>query len=138
MTKAVATPWWSSAGFATRAIPAIVDRLKNDHSKGTSAWPPRRRAWRHRRPGASIYLERCVIYEKKQEVRDAATLALSRMPGSRRPLPSRRRSNRPRRSAAANPGELAELRDEIDRRVNRRDVGIGRTAFPIPARCASE
>jgi HEAT repeat protein len=67
-----------------RAVSAIVDRLKNDHSKDVRV-AAANALGEIGDPGASLYLERSVVYDHKQEVRDAASAALARMP---RPSPA--------------------------------------------------
>jgi hypothetical protein len=62
-----------------RAIPALVDRLKNDHSKDVRT-AAATALGEIGDPNAAVILERAVIYDKKQEVRDAASVALSRLP----------------------------------------------------------
>lgn len=62
-----------------RAIPALVERLKNDHSKDVRV-AAATALGEIGDPSAQIILERAVVYDKKQEVRDAASAALARMP----------------------------------------------------------
>jgi hypothetical protein len=62
-----------------RAIPALVDRLKNDNDSDVRV-AAATALGEIGDPRAAIYLERVTIYDKKQKVRDAAALALTRLP----------------------------------------------------------
>jgi HEAT repeat protein len=62
-----------------RAIPALVDRLKNDKDKEVRV-ASATALGEIGDPSAASYLERATVYDKKKEVRDAASAALSRMP----------------------------------------------------------
>jgi HEAT repeats len=66
-----------------RAVPALVDILKNDHSQNVRI-AAAAAIGQIGDPGSAIYLQRASVYDKKQEVRDAAALAMARMP---RPAP---------------------------------------------------
>jgi HEAT repeats len=61
-----------------RGVPALIDRLKNDHSKDVKIAAATALGLIGD-PNSAIVLERCTIYEKKQEVRDAAAMALAQM-----------------------------------------------------------
>ena len=63
----------------SRAIPALVERLKNDNDKSVRITAAHALA-DIGDPSAAIYLERSSIYDHKQEVRNAALAALARMP----------------------------------------------------------
>jgi hypothetical protein len=62
-----------------RAIPALVERLKNDNDVDVRI-AAATALGEIGDPRAAIYLERVTIYDKKQKVRDAAALALTRLP----------------------------------------------------------
>jgi hypothetical protein len=62
-----------------RAIPALVERLKNDSDVDVRV-AAASALGEIGDPRAGIYLERVTIYDKKQKVRDAAALALTRLP----------------------------------------------------------
>jgi hypothetical protein len=62
-----------------RAIPALVDRLKNDMDADVRV-AAATALGEIGDPRSAVYLERVTIYDKKQKVRDAASLALSRLP----------------------------------------------------------
>jgi hypothetical protein len=62
-----------------RAVPALIDRLKNDSSKDVrmaSAWALAEIG----DPAAGVALERAALFDKRKEVRDAAIEAHSRLP----------------------------------------------------------
>jgi hypothetical protein len=61
-----------------RALPALVDRLKNDSSK-TVRVAAATAIGEIGDEQAAVVLERATIYEKRQEVRDAAAAALAKM-----------------------------------------------------------
>jgi hypothetical protein len=62
-----------------RAVPALVERLKNDSSKDVRV-AAASALGEIGDPRAAAPLEKATIYDKKQEVRDAAGQALTRMP----------------------------------------------------------
>jgi len=62
-----------------RAIPALVERLKLDSDKTVRITAANSIA-QIGDPKSAIYLERASIYDKRQDVRDAAAAALARMP----------------------------------------------------------
>jgi hypothetical protein len=62
-----------------RAIPALVERLKNDNDVDVRI-AAATALGEIGDPRAAVYLERVTIYDKKQKVRDAAALALTRLP----------------------------------------------------------
>lgn len=62
-----------------RAVPALVERLKLDTDKSVRITAAQS-LLQIGDPKAAIFLERASIYDKKQEVRDAAAAALARMP----------------------------------------------------------
>jgi hypothetical protein len=62
-----------------RAIPALVERLKNDTDTDVRT-AAATALGEIGDPRAGIYLERVTIYDKRQKVRDAAALALTRLP----------------------------------------------------------
>jgi HEAT repeats len=62
-----------------RAVPALIDRLKEDYSKEVriaSAWALAEIG----DPNAGVALERAALFDKRKEVRDAATEAYNRLP----------------------------------------------------------
>ena len=62
-----------------RGVPALMDRLKNDGDKDVriaAAWA----LGEIGDPRAGVYLERAALFDKKQEVRDAAANAYKRLP----------------------------------------------------------
>ncbi|HWE37459.1 MAG TPA: HEAT repeat domain-containing protein [Isosphaeraceae bacterium] len=62
-----------------RAVPALVDRLKNDYSsevRVASAWA----LGAIGDPRAGVALERASLFDRRREVRDAATTAYRRLP----------------------------------------------------------
>lgn len=63
----------------SRAIPALVERLKNDNDKSVRITAAHALADLGD-PSAAIYLERSSIYDHKQEVRNASLAALARLP----------------------------------------------------------
>jgi hypothetical protein len=62
-----------------RAIPALIDRLKNDSDVDVRVAAATAMG-EIGDPRAAVYLERVTIYDKKQKVRDAAALALTHLP----------------------------------------------------------
>jgi hypothetical protein len=62
-----------------RAIPALVDRLKNDGDPDVRI-ASATALGEIGDPRVAVYLERVTLYDKKQKVRDAAALALGRLP----------------------------------------------------------
>ena len=62
-----------------RAIPALIDRLKNDSDVDVRVAAATAMG-DIGDPRSAVYLERVTIYDKKQKVRDAAALALTRLP----------------------------------------------------------
>lgn len=62
-----------------RAVPALVDILKNDKGKDVRI-AAATAIGQIGDPSAAIYLERVITYDKKQEVRDAAAMALAKLP----------------------------------------------------------
>jgi hypothetical protein len=62
-----------------RAVPALVDVLKNERSKDVRV-AAATAVGQIGDPSSAIFLQRVTIYDKNQEVRDAATAALARMP----------------------------------------------------------
>jgi hypothetical protein len=69
-----------------RAIPALIDRLKNDGDADVRI-AAATALGEIGDPRAAVYLERVTIYDKKQKVRDAAALALARLPRELAPSP---------------------------------------------------
>jgi HEAT repeat protein len=68
----------------SRAIPALVERLKNDSDKSVRITAAHALA-DIGDPGAAVYLERSSIYDKKPEVRSASSVAFARLT---QPLPA--------------------------------------------------
>jgi hypothetical protein len=62
-----------------RAVPALVDRLKNDRSKDVRI-AAATAIGQIGDPGSAVVLQRAIVYDKTQAVRDAAAAALARMP----------------------------------------------------------
>jgi hypothetical protein len=62
-----------------RAIPALVERLKNDTDVDVRI-AAATALGEIGDPRAAVYLERVTIYDRKQKVRDAAALAMTRLP----------------------------------------------------------
>ena len=62
-----------------RAVPPLVDRLKNDTDKNVRITAATALG-EIGDPSAGIYLERSSVYDKKKEVRDASATSLSRLP----------------------------------------------------------
>lgn len=67
-----------------RAVPSLVDRLKNDSSRHVRA-AAATALGEIGDPRANAFLERATIYDRRQEVRDAAGQALVHMPRSAAP-----------------------------------------------------
>jgi HEAT repeats len=63
----------------SRAVPALVERLKNDSDKSVRITAAHALA-DVGDPSAAVYLERSSIYDHKQEVRNASLAALARLP----------------------------------------------------------
>ena len=82
-----------------RAVPALVNLLKNDRSKEVRA-AAATALGEIGDPQSAIVLERAIIYDKKQDVRNAASVALSRMP---RELPA---TSVPSAGAGGQPGVI--------------------------------
>ncbi len=78
-----------------RAVPALVDHLKNDKAKEVRV-AAASALGEIGDPRAVVFLERATIYDKKQEVRDAAAQALSRIPTQTTAAPSETQSTTPR------------------------------------------
>jgi len=65
-----------------RAVPALIDRLKNDPSREVRA-AAATAIGAIGDPNSAVVLERAIVYDKKQDVRDAAAAALARIQHSR-------------------------------------------------------
>lgn len=81
-----------------RAVDALIDRLKNDHSKDVRMAA----AWGLAEIGdkrAGVALERASMFDKKQEVREAAAVAYKRIP-SESLVADKNTSSQPTRTAS--------------------------------------
>jgi hypothetical protein len=91
-----------------RAVPALIDRLKNDRNKDVRI-ASATALGEIGDPRGAVVLERAIIYDKRQDVRDAASSALARMP---REVPASANGAPVTSSAASAPTDLRPIQVE--------------------------
>ncbi|MDR3634976.1 MAG: HEAT repeat domain-containing protein [Isosphaeraceae bacterium] len=91
-----------------RAVPALVDRLKNDSSRHVRA-AAATALGEIGDPRAAVFLERATEYDRRQEVRDAAKLAYMKLPSSVPSDPSAAQASAPANAAPSATASVPNL-----------------------------